>query len=29
VMPLLGHGQPCVFASLSARGGSIGDNRLG
>jgi NAD(P)-dependent dehydrogenase (short-subunit alcohol dehydrogenase family) len=29
VMPLLGHGQPCVFASLSARVGSIGDNRLG
>lgn len=29
LFPLLGHGQPCVFASLSARIGSIGDNRMG
>ncbi len=29
LLPLLRHGQPCVFASLSARVGSIGDNRLG
>ena len=27
--PLLKHGAPAVFASLSARVGSIGDNRLG
>lgn len=27
--PLLAHGAPAVFASLSARVGSIGDNRLG
>ncbi len=29
VLPLLTHGDPVVFASLSARVGSIGDNRLG
>lgn len=29
LMPLLRHGGPAVFASLSARVGSIGDNRLG
>ncbi|WP_458071933.1 SDR family NAD(P)-dependent oxidoreductase [Rhodanobacter sp. BL-MT-08] len=29
VMPLLSHGKPAVFASLSARVGSIGDNRSG
>ena len=29
LMPLLGHGRPAVFASLSARVGSIGDNRSG
>lgn len=29
VEPLLGHRQRAVFASLSARVGSIGDNRLG
>jgi NAD(P)-dependent dehydrogenase (short-subunit alcohol dehydrogenase family) len=29
LMPLLSHGQPAVFASLSARVGSIGDNRSG
>lgn len=29
LMPLLRHGEPAVFASLSARVGSIGDNRLG
>ena len=29
LMPLLGHGNPAVFASLSARVGSIGDNRSG
>ena len=29
VAPALGHGQPCWFASLSARVGSIGDNHLG
>jgi NAD(P)-dependent dehydrogenase (short-subunit alcohol dehydrogenase family) len=29
LMPLLGHGMPAVFASLSARVGSIGDNRSG
>jgi len=29
LLPLLRHGQPCVLASLSARVGSIGDNRLG
>ena len=28
-LPLLTHGQRAVFASLSARVGSIGDNRLG
>ena len=27
--PLMGHGAPAVFASLSARVGFIGDNRLG
>jgi NAD(P)-dependent dehydrogenase (short-subunit alcohol dehydrogenase family) len=29
LMPLLAHGLPAVFASLSARVGSIGDNRSG
>lgn len=29
LMPLLVHGRPAVFASLSARVGSIGDNRSG
>lgn len=29
VLPLLQHGRRAVFASLSARVGSIGDNRLG
>lgn len=29
LMPALSHGQPAVFASLSARVGSIGDNRAG
>ena len=29
VAPAFGHGQPCWFASLSARVGSIGDNQLG
>lgn len=29
LMPVLGHGLPAVFASLSARVGSIGDNRGG
>ena len=29
LLPLLDHGQACVFAALSARVGSIGDNRLG
>lgn len=29
LLPLLRHGDPAVFASLSARVGSIGDNRLG
>ena len=29
LLPLLGHGAPLVFASLSARVGSIGDNRSG
>jgi len=29
LLPLLRHAAPCVFASLSARVGSIGDNRLG
>jgi NAD(P)-dependent dehydrogenase (short-subunit alcohol dehydrogenase family) len=29
LLPLLGPGAPRVFASLSARVGSIGDNRLG
>jgi NAD(P)-dependent dehydrogenase (short-subunit alcohol dehydrogenase family) len=29
LLPLLDQGHPCVFASLSARVGSIGDNRLG
>jgi NAD(P)-dependent dehydrogenase (short-subunit alcohol dehydrogenase family) len=29
LVPLLGHGQHAVFASLSARVGSIADNRLG
>ncbi|MBX3726248.1 MAG: SDR family NAD(P)-dependent oxidoreductase [Xanthomonadales bacterium] len=29
LLPLLRHGEPAVFASLSARVGSIGDNRLG
>jgi NAD(P)-dependent dehydrogenase (short-subunit alcohol dehydrogenase family) len=29
LLPLMRHGQPAVFASLSARVGSIGDNRLG
>ena len=29
LQPLLGAGAPAVFASLSARVGSIGDNRLG
>ncbi|SFN27615.1 SDR family NAD(P)-dependent oxidoreductase [Dokdonella immobilis] len=29
LLPLLGHGAPAVFASLSARVGSIGDNRSG
>ena len=29
LMPLLEHGDPAVFASLSARVGSIGDNRSG
>ncbi|MDZ3822327.1 MAG: SDR family NAD(P)-dependent oxidoreductase [Pseudoxanthomonas sp.] len=29
LLPLLRHGGPAVFASLSARVGSIGDNRLG
>ncbi len=29
LMPLLARGQPVVFASLSARVGSIGDNRAG
>lgn len=29
LQPLLRHGQPAVFASLSARVGSIGDNRMG
>ena len=29
VAPALGHGQPCWFASLSARVGSISDNHLG
>ena len=29
VAPALRHGQPCWFASLSARVGSIGDNHLG
>jgi len=29
LMPLLSHGRPAVFASLSARVGSIGDNRSG
>lgn len=29
LLPLLRHGEPAVFASLSARVGSIADNRLG
>lgn len=29
LLPLLRHGEPAVFASISARVGSIGDNRLG
>lgn len=29
LLPLLRHGAPAVFASLSARVGSIGDNRIG
>jgi NAD(P)-dependent dehydrogenase (short-subunit alcohol dehydrogenase family) len=29
LLPLLGRQSPCVLASLSARVGSIGDNRLG
>jgi NAD(P)-dependent dehydrogenase (short-subunit alcohol dehydrogenase family) len=29
LMPLLWHGERAIFASLSARVGSIGDNRLG
>lgn len=29
LLPLMQHGQPAVLASLSARVGSIGDNRLG
>lgn len=29
VLPLMRHGSPAVFASLSARVGSIGDNQLG
>lgn len=29
LLPLMKHGQPAVLASLSARVGSIGDNRLG
>ena len=29
VAPAFRHGQPCWFASLSARVGSIGDNHLG
>ena len=29
LLPLLRHAEPAVFASLSARVGSIGDNRLG
>jgi NAD(P)-dependent dehydrogenase (short-subunit alcohol dehydrogenase family) len=29
LLPLLRHGDPAVFASVSARVGSIGDNRLG
>jgi NAD(P)-dependent dehydrogenase (short-subunit alcohol dehydrogenase family) len=29
LLPLLRHGEPAVFASVSARVGSIGDNRLG
>lgn len=29
LLPLMRHGDPAVFASLSARVGSIGDNRLG
>jgi len=29
LVPLLSHGEPAVFASLSARVGSIGDNRSG
>ncbi len=29
LMPLLRHREPAIFASLSARVGSIGDNRLG
>ena len=29
LLPMLRHGEPAVFASLSARVGSIGDNRLG
>ena len=28
-LPLLGHGERAIFASVSARVGSIGDNRLG
>lgn len=29
ILPLMRHAEPAVFASLSARVGSIGDNRLG
>lgn len=29
LLPLMRHGEPAIFASLSARVGSIGDNRLG
>lgn len=29
LLPLMRHGEPAVFASLSARVGSIGDNRIG
>lgn len=29
LLPLMAHGEPAVLASLSARVGSIGDNRLG
>ena len=29
VLPLMRHAEPSIFASLSARVGSIGDNRLG